>query len=123
LSDLLTPRETILNRLEVAAKGDFVTALYNPRSKRRTELLDRALDIFHTHRPPGTPVVVASNLGRPEERVRIVPLADFDASEIDMLTIVLVGSSQSRTLMRGDGKTLAFTPRGYEQKSKKEAAE
>ena len=61
-------------------------------------------------------MIIAGNLGRPEERVRIVPLGTFDPEEIDMLTIVLIGSSTSRAFLRGDGRTVAFTPRGYARK-------
>lgn len=121
LSDLLTPRDAILQRLAAAASGDFVTAFYNPRSKRRTDLLDHAKALFQKHRPADTPVIIASNLGRPSELVRVVSLETFDAEEVDMLTIVLIGSSQSRAFARGDGKTVTFTPRGYAKKA--EAAE
>jgi len=121
LSDLLTPRQAVMQRLEGAATGDFVTALYNPRSKRRTDLIEITQELFLKHRPPETPVIIATNLGRPGERVRTVTLSDFDPAEIDMLTIVLIGSSQSRAFVRGDGRTVTFTPRGYERK--KEAAE
>ena len=121
LSDLLTRREAIVTRLNAAAAGDFVTALYNPRSARRIELLDTALALFRAHRPPETPVVIARNLGRPDEAVRVVPLAEVDAATVDMLTIVLIGSSTSRAFARGDGHTVAYTPRGYARKA--EAAE
>ena len=117
LSDLLTPGEVIETRLRAAADADLVTALYNPRSARRTDQLAKAIAIFAARRPPGTPVVVASNLGRPDERTRVVPLADFDPAEIDMLTIVLIGSSASRAFTRGDGTTIAYTPRGYAGKT------
>ncbi|MEX0627628.1 MAG: precorrin-3B C(17)-methyltransferase, partial [Cucumibacter sp.] len=116
LSDLLTPRETILTRLEAAAAGDFVVALYNPRSGRRTGFIEQAKAIFLRHRPPATPVVVASNLGRNGESVRITTLTEFDPASVDMLTIVLIGSSQSRAFTRGSGATLAYTPRGYASK-------
>lgn len=117
LSDLLTPRADIEKRLKTAAKADFVTALYNPRSQRRTELIKKTKAIFLKRRPPDTPVIIASNLGRPEEKVVVVTLAEFDPAQIDMLTIVLIGSSQSKAFIRGDGKTVAFTPRGYAKKS------
>ncbi|MEQ1902342.1 MAG: cobalamin biosynthesis protein [Devosia sp.] len=116
LSDLLTQREDILRRLRGAAAADFVTALYNPRSERRLDLLDKAKAIFEAERPPGTPVIVASNLGRAEEKVTITTLAHFDPTMVDMLTIVLIGASTSRVLPRGDGRTYAYTPRGYERK-------
>ncbi len=116
LSDLLTPRKDIEQRLQAAAAGDFVTAFYNPRSKTRTQLIEVAKQVFLQHRPPDTPVVIASNLGRKGETVTVVPLQDFNPGEIDMMTIVLFGSSNSKSFMRGDGKTIAFTPRGYANK-------
>ena len=116
LSDLLTPREAILKRLEGAAIADFVTAFYNPRSQRRTDLIEEAKRIFLEHRPPDTPVVIGSNLGRPSQRVRVVTLEAFDPREIDMLTIVLFGASTSKAFLRGDGLK-AYTPRGYAAKA------
>jgi cobalt-precorrin 5A hydrolase / precorrin-3B C17-methyltransferase len=116
LSDLLTPWEVIENRLHAAAQGDFVTAFYNPRSLKRRDQLERAIDILKPHRHGGTPVIIASNLGRPEENVCIVALKDFDPGVVDMLTLVMVGSSQSKSLLRGDGTTYAYTPRGYAKK-------
>lgn len=116
LSDLLTPWNVIENRLHAAAQGDFVTAFYNPRSLKRRDQLDRAIAILKPYRQPDTPVIVASNLGRPEETVRIVPLKDFDTAVVDMLTLVMVGSSQSKAFQRGDGRTYAYTPRGYAKK-------
>ena len=121
LSDLLTPREAILSRLKAAAEGDFVVALYNPRSGRRTELLDEAKRIFLGHRPADTPIIIARDLGRPGEDTHVVTLATFDPETVDMLTIVLIGSSTSQAFARGDGKPVAYTPRGYARKA--EAAE
>lgn len=117
LSDLLTPIVDIRKRLEGAAVADFVTAFYNPRSQRRTGLIEEAKDIFMKHRPPETPVIVARNLGRPTETVEVTTLWAFEPQEVDMLTIVLFGATTSRTIKRGDGSTLAFTPRGYEKKA------
>ena len=119
LSDLLTPANDIRRRLKAAAEGDFVTALYNPRSERRTSLIEEAKELFLTHRAPGTPVVIASSLGRPAEKVELTTLWALDPGTIDMLTIVLIGSTTTRTLKRGDGRTLAFTPRGYDKKAGK----
>jgi cobalt-precorrin 5A hydrolase/precorrin-3B C17-methyltransferase len=116
LSDLLTPWEVIERRLQAAAEGDFVTAFYNPRSLRRRDQLERAIGILRPHRPGETPVIIASNLGRTEERVEIVALKDFDPDLVDMLTLVMVGSSQSKSFRRGDGQTYAYTPRGYAKK-------
>ena len=115
LSDLLTPRAAILQRLTAAAEGDFVTALYNPRSQRRTDLIEHTRTLFLAHRPPQTPVVIASSLGRPAQNVRVVTLETFDPTEIDMLTIVLIGASTSRLVERGEGLR-TYTPRGYANK-------
>ncbi len=116
LSDLLTPWDVIEQRLKVAAEGDFVVALYNPRSLTRTTQLRRAIEILTPFRPPHTPVTIASSLGRPDETVRIVPLKEFRPEDVDMLTVVLIGASQSKSLTRGDGRTYAYTPRGYASK-------
>ena len=117
LSDLLTPREDILRRLRAAAEGDFVVALYNPVSRARRTLLAEARDILLGHRPPDTPVLLASNLGRPEERLAYRRLDALSVDEVDMLTVVLIGSSQSRIVERGEGPRL-YTPRGYARKSR-----
>ncbi len=115
LSDLLTPREDILRRLRAAAEGDFVIAFYNPVSKRRRTLLAEAREILLAHRPDDTPVLLASSLGRPEEELRYRRLADLDVDEVDMLTVVLVGSSNSRLAKLGEGPRM-YTPRGYARK-------
>jgi cobalt-precorrin 5A hydrolase / precorrin-3B C17-methyltransferase len=116
LSDLLTPWEAIEKRLQGAAQGDFVISFYNPRSLKRRDQLERAFEILKNYRPADTPVIIASNLGRPTETVKIVRFADFNPNDVDMLTLVMVGSSQSKSFMRGDGKTYAYTPRGYAKK-------
>ncbi|WP_341368554.1 precorrin-3B C(17)-methyltransferase [Yoonia sp. BS5-3] len=115
LSDLLTPRADIIKRLKAAAEGDFVIAFYNPVSKRRRTLLAEARDILLAHRPADTPVMLASSLGRPEESVRYRRLDELDVDEVDMLTVVLVGSSHSRLAALGDGHRM-YTPRGYARK-------
>lgn len=115
LSDLLTPRADILRRLRAAAEGDFVIAFYNPVSLRRRTLLAEARNILLQHRPADTPVMLASSLGRPEEYVRYRRLDALDVDEVDMLTVVLVGSSQSRLTMLGEGPRM-YTPRGYARK-------
>ena len=117
LSDLLTPRLDIVRRLEGAAKADFVTALYNPRSQRRTDLIETAKTLFLAHRPGDTPVIIGHSLGRPEQKVRVTTLAAFDPADVDMLTVVLFGASTSKAFTRGDGTTVAYTPRGYEKKA------
>lgn len=115
LSDLLTPREDIVKRLKAAAEGDFVIAFYNPVSMRRRTLLAEARDILLQHRPPETPVMLASSLGRPEEHVRYRRLDALDVDEVDMLTVVLVGSSHSKLAHLGEGPRM-YTPRGYARK-------
>ncbi len=116
LSDLMTPWSVIERRIEAAAEGDFVTAFYNPRSERRRNQLDRAMAILSRSRPASTPVIVASNLGRAEEALQVVTLQDFDADTVDMLSLVLVGSSETRAYEAGDGRTRVYTPRGYGEK-------
>ncbi|CTQ54724.1 Precorrin-3B C(17)-methyltransferase [Roseibium album] len=113
LSDLLTPWEVIEKRLQAAAEGDFVIAFYNPVSKRRRTQLATAREILLEHRSAATPVVLGVNLGRPEETLRVTTLEALSVDDVDMLTTVLVGSSNSRTVMRGDGKPFVYTPRGY----------
>ncbi|WP_299194170.1 precorrin-3B C(17)-methyltransferase [uncultured Litoreibacter sp.] len=115
LSDLLTPREDIVKRLHAAAKGDFVIAFYNPVSMRRRTLLAEARDILLQHRPADTPVMLASSLGRPEEHVRYRKLSELEVDEVDMLTVVLVGSSHSKLAQLGEGPRM-YTPRGYARK-------
>ena len=119
LSDLLTPWEVIETRLHAAAEGDFVIAFYNPRSMRRIDQLVRAIEILSKHRPPETPVIIASDIGRPKENIRVVALRDLDPAEVDMLTLVLVGASTTRMLETGDGRQWVYTPRGYEKKRAK----
>ena len=108
LSDRLTPWPLIERRLKAAAEGDFVVALYNPRSRDRHWQLERARQLLLEHRPPTTPVLLARQLSRPGERCVICSLASLACDAVDMLTLVLVGNSS--TLERG-GRLL--TPRGY----------
>lgn len=116
LSDLLTPWEAIQMRVKAAAEGDFVIAFYNPVSKRRRTQLAYAKDVLLKYRPKDTPVILATNLGRPEEKVRVVPLVELNIDDVDMLTVVVVGSSETQTIKTGDGKTWVYTPRGYSAK-------
>lgn len=122
LSDLLTPWETIEQRLKAAAEGDFVVAFYNPVSKRRRTQLARAREILLAHRPADTPVVLGVNLGRKDEEVRVTTLAALTVDEVDMLTVVLVGSSTTRAVTRPGQRPFVYTPRGYAKKLE-EAAE
>ncbi|WP_309471176.1 precorrin-3B C(17)-methyltransferase [Thalassospira lucentensis] len=115
LSDLLTPRDDILRRLKAAAEGDFVIAFYNPVSKRRRDLLAKARDMLLEHRNADTPVVLGRQLGRPDEEITVVPLSKLEVDMVDMLTTVLVGSSNSRHITRGENQWV-YTPRGYSKK-------
>nr|WP_275982093.1 precorrin-3B C(17)-methyltransferase [Frigidibacter sp. ROC022] len=114
LSDLLTPRDDILRRVRAAAEGDFVIAFYNPVSRTRRTLLAEARDILAGARP-GAPVMLASNLGRPKEAVRYLRIEELQVDDVDMLTVVLVGSSASRLIRLPDGDRI-YTPRGYAKK-------
>ncbi|MEM8663075.1 MAG: precorrin-3B C(17)-methyltransferase [Pseudomonadota bacterium] len=114
LSDLLTPWPAIERRLRAAAEADFAVALYNPRSRRRTTQLEEAKTIFAAARPPDTPVIIAASLGRPAETVTHTTIAQFDPAAVDMLATVIIGASTTRRFTRGDGRTLVYTPRGYE---------
>ncbi|MEO1745192.1 MAG: precorrin-3B C(17)-methyltransferase [Pseudomonadota bacterium] len=116
LSDLLTPWADIQRRVRAAGEGDFVIAFYNPVSKKRRTQLAWARDELLNHRPFDTPVVLATNLGREGETVRVVPLGELQVDDVDMLTVVIVGSSDSRTVKTGDGHQWVYTPRGYSGK-------
>ena len=108
LSDLLTPWTVIEQRLEAAAAGDFVVVLYNPASRRRRRGLARAVEILAARRPATTPVVVARSIGREGETITVTRLQDLDQSSIDMMTLLIVGSTETRSI---GGRV--YTPRGY----------
>ena len=116
LSDLLTPWEKIRGRLEAAGQGDFVVALYNPRSRRRQTQLMEAREILLKYRPGDTPVGIVGDAFRPGQRVTVTNLKDLEkeADSVDMVTIVVIGNST--TYLHG-GKVI--TPRGYEEKGKR----
>jgi len=121
LSDLLTPREAILKRLDAAASADFVTAFYNPQSLRRRSLLGEAKSRIAAHRPPDTPVAIARSLGRPEEKIEITTIGEFDTESVDMLSLVVIGNSETRRFDVA-GRSFVYTPRGYAQKTTKKGA-
>ena len=112
LSDLLTPWEVIEQRLHGAGAGDFVIAFYNPVSMRRKTQLARAKDILMQYRGGDVPVLLASNLGRVQEKLTYRTLESLDVNEVDMLTVVMIGSSQSRHVNLGRAEAI-YTPRGY----------
>jgi len=115
MSDLLTPWEIIEKRLHAAGQGDFVVAIYNPVSKTRNWQIHHARDILLKYRPAETPVVIAKNLTRENQSVKIINLIEVTASDLDMLTTLLIGSSESR-LFSTNNRRMVYTPRGYEQK-------
>jgi cobalt-precorrin 5A hydrolase/precorrin-3B C17-methyltransferase len=108
LSNLLTPWEVVENRVRAAALGDFVISLYNPRSKGRDWQLGKVQKILLEHRPPDTPVGIVRDAYRPTQGVVVTELASLRPEDVDMLTLVLVGNSQTRLVA---GKMV--TPRGY----------
>lgn len=112
LSDLLTDRRLIEERIESACKGDFVIVFYNPKSKKRIKPLERAWQILMRHRSPETPVGVVRNAQRDNEEVIIISLKDMlSLKQIDMGATIIVGNS--RTYVKGK---YMITPRGYELK-------
>ena len=108
LSDLLTPWELIENRVRAAALGDFVISLYNPRSKGRAWQLGKVREILLEHRPPDTSVGVVKDAYREGQEILLTDLASLRPEDVDMLTVVVVGSSQTRLVA---GRMV--TPRGY----------
>ena len=108
LSDLMTPWEVIERRIKAAATGDFVTAIYNPKSHGRYWQLYRLQELFLMERSADTPVGYVRQAGRPEQQVKVTTLGAIDPEDIDMFTVVLIGNSQSYI---SDGKII--TPRGY----------
>ncbi|GBG39283.1 precorrin-2 C(20)-methyltransferase [Mycobacterium montefiorense] len=112
LSDRLKPWDVIETRLAAAAAADLVLAIYNPASKTRTWQVGAMRDILLTHREPGTPVVIGRNVSGPDEDVRVVRLADLDPADIDMRSLLIVGSSQTQWHSDDSGDRV-FTPRRY----------
>ncbi|MDZ8092638.1 MAG: precorrin-3B C(17)-methyltransferase [Nostoc sp. DedQUE05] len=113
LSDILKPWSAIAQRIAAAAEADFVIAFYNPVSKERTWQLAEARNILLRHRTPDTPVVLARNLGRPGQTVKAIALEQLTPASADMRTIILVGSTKTRTIKRRDGNIWVYTPRRY----------
>jgi len=113
LSDLLTPWELIEQRLEAAAKADFVIVLYNPKSKKRSWQLQKAQQIILKHRDKSIPVGIVARAMRLKQNIEIVPLEKLHEAHVDMQTTVFVGSSTSNRYI-----DFIFTPRGYSKKYK-----
>jgi precorrin-3B C17-methyltransferase len=108
LSDLLTPWAIIEKRLKHAAQADFVIALYNPKSKGRSQHINRAVEIMRQHKPDDTPVAIVKNAGRAGNERTLATLATLDYAGIDMRTVVIIGNSQTY-IKNGQ----MITPRGY----------
>ena len=108
LSDLMTPWQVIERRIKAAAVGDFVTAIYNPKSHDRYWQLYRLQELFLQERSAETPVGYVRQAGREEQEVKITTLGAFDPEDVDMFTVILIGNSQSYI---DNGKFI--TPRGY----------
>jgi precorrin-2 C20-methyltransferase / precorrin-3B C17-methyltransferase len=112
LSDRLKPWPTVADRIDKAAAADLVLVLYNPASRRRTWQVGAARDLILRHRDPATPVVVGRAVGRPGERVNVTTLAGLDPADVDMSTLLIIGSSTTRVATRR-GRPVVFTPRRY----------
>ena len=115
LSDLMTPWEVIERRIKAAAIGDFVTAIYNPKSHGRYWQLYRLQELFLEVRSADTPIGYVRQAGRDDEEIKITTLGAFDPEDIDMFTVVLIGNSQSYI---ADGHII--TPRGYYRSEERE---
>ncbi|GAA0069042.1 precorrin-3B C(17)-methyltransferase [Clostridium sardiniense] len=113
LSDLMTPYEAIKKRVKLAAEGDFIISLYNPKSKGRPEYLRECLDIIASYRNGNTPIAVVKNALRDGMEYTITTLEKFDTEIVDMMSIVIVGNSQS--YIKDD---TFITPRGYKIEDK-----
>ena len=117
LSDLMTPWAVIEKRIKAAVVGDFVTAIYNPKSHGRYWQLHRLVELFLQGRSAETPVGYVRQAGREDEEVKITSLGAFDPEDVDMFTVILIGNSQSYI---ADKKMI--TPRGYYQKEQVEGS-
>lgn len=111
LSDLMTPYEDIKKRVKLAAEGDFIISLYNPKSKGRPHYLRECIDIIKEFREDTTPVAVVRHALREGESYKLFTIKDFDTEIVDMMSIVIIGNSKS---YYKDEKFI--TPRGYENK-------
>ena len=118
LSDLMTPWEVIERRIKAAIMGDFVTAIYNPKSHGRYWQLYRLQELFLSHAKGETPVGYVRQAGREDQEVKVTTLAEFDPEDVDMFTVILIGNSQSYIWQPASGSAEGcsptfITPRGY----------
>lgn len=108
LSDLMTPLELIFKRVDAAASADFVISLYNPKSRKRVDYLEKAADIIMKYRDKGTPVGIVRNAGRPDQKAWLTTLSELKNEPVDMFCVVIIGNSQ--TYVKNNRM---ITPRGY----------
>jgi cobalt-precorrin 5A hydrolase / precorrin-3B C17-methyltransferase len=113
LSDLLKPWEIVAQRIAAAAEADLAIAFYNPISSQRSWQLTAAKEILLKSRSTTTPVILARNLGRSGQEVRVITLGELEPGSADMRTVILIGSSQTRLIPRADGSSWVYTPRSY----------
>ncbi|MFC5697683.1 precorrin-3B C(17)-methyltransferase [Pseudomonas sp. GCM10022186] len=113
LSDNLKPWEVIEDRLDHAAAADLAMAFYNPISRARPWQLGRALEIVARHRNPDTVVVLGRDIGRPAEKLSLTSLGELTPEQVDMRTLVIIGSSLTRRVPKGNGEDWVYTPRWY----------
>jgi cobalt-precorrin 5A hydrolase/precorrin-3B C17-methyltransferase len=117
LSDNLKPWDIIEKRLDLASQADLALAFYNPISRSRPWQLGRALEIVRQHRSPETPVTLGRDIGRPGQTLRIITLGELTPDQVDMRTMVLIGSSTTCTFPRPEGGQWVYTPRWYGEKA------
>ncbi len=113
LSENLKPWDIIARRLEAAARGDFVIALYNPASKARPQRIHDAFQLLRAMKDGTTPVAFARAVGRPDERITLTTLAQAEVGVVDMSTLALIGSSETRFVARDGAAPWLLTPRTY----------
>ncbi|GLY28234.1 precorrin-2 C(20)-methyltransferase [Kineosporia sp. NBRC 101731] len=113
LSDRLKPWKVVESRLDAVAAADLVIAIYNPASKERRAQVGLARDVVLRHRDPSTPVIVGRAVGSDAETVTVVPLGELDPETVDMRTLLIIGSSQTRLSVKPDGSKVVWTPRRY----------
>ncbi|MCQ3017633.1 precorrin-3B C(17)-methyltransferase [Pseudomonas tremae] len=116
LSDNLKPWEIIEKRLDLACQADLALAFYNPISRSRPWQLGKALEIVRQHRSPQTPVTLGRDVGRPGQTLRVITLGELTPEQVDMRTMVLIGSSLTCTFPRNEGGSWVYTPRWYGKK-------
>jgi len=115
LSNLLTSWQVIEKRLHAAGTGDFVIAFYNPVSRKRQWQLEQAKQILLEYRPATTPVMIGKNLTRDNETILHTTLKELDTTQVDMLSLVIVGNRESKRINTAQQQWV-YTPRGYKNK-------